>query len=297
MPNRELREGLLTSETVMLLTAEEERLLTRLFLCADDFGRFDARPVIVKSRAFPMADLATDLMTSCTLTAIESWLSALHAKGAIQLYEVDGKPFLRILRWKQRRRANASKYPDPTDRCPAFAGPMPGGCPTDDGHMSDMRPASAPEERGSRNEDRGTRIEERGGARGGAAGTAPSAAGGTVAGEACRLMRQAGCSRVNPSDAELLQLLSQGVTARQLGDLATELHEAKGNVSQRYVVRTFLGRLSDAARAPPQRRFSAQSRANTQAATIAALTGRSNPPTTTDTSDEDSIEEPARRMG
>ncbi len=73
----------------------------------------------------------------------------------------------------------------------------------------------------------------------------------TLAGEACRLMRESGAQRVNPSDPRLLQLLSQGVTPRQLGDLAGELREARGAPqNMALVVATMAGRLRDAAAMP-----------------------------------------------
>ncbi len=73
----------------------------------------------------------------------------------------------------------------------------------------------------------------------------------TLAGESCRLMREAGTQRVNPSDPRLLQLLSQGVTPKQLGDLAAELREARGAPqNMALVVATMAGRLRDAATMP-----------------------------------------------
>jgi hypothetical protein len=151
MPNRELREGLLSSEAMAALTAEEERLFIRLVACADDFGRFDARPMIVKSRAFPLADM----MPGVTLAAIETWLNALHHKRLIRLYEVTGKPFLVVERWHQRVRASASKYPAPPGECRTDDGQMPDRCPADDRQPL----SSASEERITRNEERGTRSE------------------------------------------------------------------------------------------------------------------------------------------
>lgn len=73
----------------------------------------------------------------------------------------------------------------------------------------------------------------------------------TLAGQACRLMREAGIPRVNPSDPRLLQLLSQGVTPQQLGDLASELVQA-GNSPETatYVLRAMERRLRDAAAMP-----------------------------------------------
>lgn len=64
-------------------------------------------------------------------------------------------------------------------------------------------------------------------------------------------MREAGIPRVNPSDPRLLQLLSQGVTPQQLGDLASELVQA-GNSPETasYVFKAMERRLRDAAATP-----------------------------------------------
>lgn len=73
----------------------------------------------------------------------------------------------------------------------------------------------------------------------------------TLAGQACRLLREAGVQRVNPSDPRLLQLLSQGVTPQQLADLATEIREGQGKGKpQAYVLAAMEGRLQEAAAAP-----------------------------------------------
>lgn len=74
----------------------------------------------------------------------------------------------------------------------------------------------------------------------------------TLAGLACKAMRTAGIGSVNPSDADLLSLLNQGVTPEQLGDLAVELRESRGSgVAFRYVLATMRGRLRDRADRPP----------------------------------------------
>jgi len=107
---------------------------------------------------------------------------------------------------------------------------------------------------------------------------------GTQAGQACRLMREAGIARTNPSDPRLLQLLSQGVTPRQLGDLATELREA-GNAPETasYVLKAMEGRLRAAAAMPQHpdgtaqrigNRSSTPTRQERISATVAELTGR-----------------------
>ena len=105
----------------------------------------------------------------------------------------------------------------------------------------------------------------------------------TLAGQACRLMREAGIHRVNPSDPRLLQLLSQGVTPQQIADLAAEIREGQGaGKPQTYVLAAMEGRLRDAAAMPQHPPDTAQraigrrqpSRQDRISATVAALTGR-----------------------
>lgn len=83
----------------------------------------------------------------------------------------------------------------------------------------------------------------------------------TLAGKACVAMKRAGLQRVNPSDPRLLQLLSQGVTPTQLGDLAAELCVGRASPpNMAYVLATMAGRLSDAAAQPDPQRPAARAR-------------------------------------
>jgi len=52
LPNRFIKESICKSETLDKLTAEEERLFYRLIVNCDDYGRFDAKPSIVRMAAF-----------------------------------------------------------------------------------------------------------------------------------------------------------------------------------------------------------------------------------------------------
>ena len=142
MPKRCLKEEITTSERLASLSFEAEVLWYRLLVCADDFGRFDARPIIVRSRAMPLRDVC--------LTDVGQWLDELAEKGLVQIYTWDDKPYLKICRWTERQRANASKFPDES------------GCyEKNDGQPSDKRPTTdgrtVPEERGARSEERGAR--------------------------------------------------------------------------------------------------------------------------------------------
>ena len=112
MPDRIIRESICTSETLNQLSDFEERFWNRLIVNCDDYGRFDARPAILKGRLFPLMDGKTNKdMTNA--------LSRLASAGLVELYQVDGKPFLRVVKWDkyQRIRAKRSKFPAPVDTC------------------------------------------------------------------------------------------------------------------------------------------------------------------------------------
>lgn len=112
MPDRIIRESICTSETLNQLSDFEERFWNRLIVNCDDYGRFDARPAILKGRLFPLMDGKTNKdMTNA--------LSRLASVGLVELYEVDGKPFLRVVTWDkyQRIRAKRSKFPAPENTC------------------------------------------------------------------------------------------------------------------------------------------------------------------------------------
>lgn len=107
MPNRIIRDGICTSESINALTPEQEVLFYRLLVICDDFGRFDGRIPIVKAAAFPLRDVSAK--------QLEAWLAALEGVGLIVRYRVDGKAFLAVAKWDQHQRIrNArSRYPAP----------------------------------------------------------------------------------------------------------------------------------------------------------------------------------------
>lgn len=112
MPDRIIKESICTSDTLNQLSDFEERFWHRLIVNCDDYGRFDARPAILKGRLFP-------LMESKTLKNIADALERLASVGLVELYEVDGKPFLHVVTWDkyQRIRAKRSKFPAPDSTC------------------------------------------------------------------------------------------------------------------------------------------------------------------------------------
>jgi hypothetical protein len=112
MPNRILRDGILDSELVDKLQPQAEVLYRRLMSVHDDFGRFDARPLMVRSKCYP---LRADSIREADIARL---LAEVQQAGLIALYEVDGKSVGTFFKC-DKPRANASKFP-----------PMPGHAST-----------------------------------------------------------------------------------------------------------------------------------------------------------------------
>lgn len=111
MPNRILREGILTSDRVEQLDAPAEVFYRRLMSKVDDHGLYDARPSILRASLFP---LRVDRVREAD---ISRWIAACEKAGLIALYQHAGKPLLRMLdtNWPVR---SEPRYPPPTaDGC------------------------------------------------------------------------------------------------------------------------------------------------------------------------------------
>lgn len=113
MPNRIVREGILTSERVNLLDWEEEVFYRRLLSVVDDYGRFVAHPQLLLASLFPLK------LETVRKANLERHLTACERARLVRLYEVDGKRYLQVLDFNQQIRAkNGSKYPDPPPEPP-----------------------------------------------------------------------------------------------------------------------------------------------------------------------------------
>ncbi len=106
MPNRIIRESIRTSESINQLKPLEEILFYRLIVSCDDYGRYDGRAAIIKGTCFPLKNV--------TVKDIENALASLSTVCMIDLYEVDGKPYIQLTNWEQYQtvRSKKSKYPD-----------------------------------------------------------------------------------------------------------------------------------------------------------------------------------------
>lgn len=110
MPIRYLKPGVRDSEAIDALTPLAETMFYRLLVTVDDFGRYDARPAMIKSHCFPIKEAVT--AEDC-----RALLAELADAGLILVYEVDGKPYLQMLKWDNLPRAKESKFPAPANIC------------------------------------------------------------------------------------------------------------------------------------------------------------------------------------
>ena len=104
MPTRYLKPGVRDSESIEALSPHAEILYYRLIVTVDDFGRYDARPSMVKAACFPIRE-------SMTAMKVNALLEELAQHFLIFVYTVDGKPYLQLCRWDNIPRAKESKYP------------------------------------------------------------------------------------------------------------------------------------------------------------------------------------------
>ena len=111
MPNRIISSGILTSDSLSKLSWFDQCVFFRLLVLADDYGRYDARPAVIRGQAFPLYDV--------TNKDIQAALSRLAAVGIIGLYEVGGRSYLQLEHWNsyQRVRNSKEKYPAPPKKC------------------------------------------------------------------------------------------------------------------------------------------------------------------------------------
>lgn len=109
MPNRILREGILTSDKVARLGWAAEVFYRRLMSVADDYGRFHALAKLLRAACYPLQiDKVSD-------ADIGKWLSECETAGLVSVYPAqDGKRYIQIANFGQQVRAK-SKFPDAVD--------------------------------------------------------------------------------------------------------------------------------------------------------------------------------------
>lgn len=106
MPNRIVREGILTSERIEQLDPPAEVFYRRLLSKVDDHGLYDARAAILRASLYP---LRLDRVREADCSR---WIAACVKAGLIVLYEAAGKPYLKVLNTQWQARSDP-KYPLP----------------------------------------------------------------------------------------------------------------------------------------------------------------------------------------
>jgi DnaD/phage-associated family protein len=108
MPNRILKDSICTSPEIEQLTPEAEIFFYRLLVNCDDYGLFDARSAVLRSRLFPLRPMDDNY--------IHQLLSDVIRIGLVKIYEVEGRQYLEVIKWAkhQQIRAKRPKYPLPT---------------------------------------------------------------------------------------------------------------------------------------------------------------------------------------
>ncbi len=118
MPDRILRAGILTSDRVDKLSWAGEVFYRRLMSIVDDYGRYDGRPVILRSQLYPLKD------GKVSVADVVKWLDECSGAGLVSCYHAGGKPYITILDFRQRIRSE-SKFPDPPPESAGNCGQLP----------------------------------------------------------------------------------------------------------------------------------------------------------------------------
>lgn len=104
--SRLIRRAILDSERFNSLSWSAQNFFLRLLLVADDYGLYDARPVMLRSVLYPLA------LDKVSVSDVSSGLAACEEAGLVRRYSVEGKGYLQIVGYGQRQRT-AAKYPLP----------------------------------------------------------------------------------------------------------------------------------------------------------------------------------------
>ena len=108
MPNRILRDGILTSEAVCTLSWPAEVFYRRLMSVADDHGRFHSLPKLIRAACYP---LQIDKVSDADMG---KWLTECVTAALVSVYPAsDGKRYVQIEKFGQQVRSK-SKFPEPT---------------------------------------------------------------------------------------------------------------------------------------------------------------------------------------
>jgi hypothetical protein len=123
VPNRILREGILTSPRIAKLGWAEEVFYRRLHSVVDDFGRYYADHGLLHAACYPRQ------LNKVTDADIGKWLTSCVNAGLVSVYPAeDGERYLELCDFGQQIRAKKSRFPQPPSECVADAAQVQSGC-------------------------------------------------------------------------------------------------------------------------------------------------------------------------
>lgn len=115
MPNRIIREGILTSARIAKLGWPEEVFYRRLLSVVDDFGRYYADVGLLRAACYPRQ------LSKVSDSDVGKWLQSIADAALVRVYQAEGERYLEALDFGQQVRAKKSKFPDMPSTCVADA--------------------------------------------------------------------------------------------------------------------------------------------------------------------------------
>lgn len=115
MPTRIIRDGILTSERINMLSERAELFYRRLMSVVDDYGRFPSNLMLLRASCYPLK------LDSVKEDAIKKHLSEAKDAGLIDLYTVGNKTYLEIKDFGQRINGKP-KFPGIAESSPGIPG-------------------------------------------------------------------------------------------------------------------------------------------------------------------------------
>lgn len=125
MPNRILREGILTSPRIARIGWPEEVFYRRLMSVVDDYGRYYADAGMLRAACYPRQ------LNKVSDSDIGKWLQGIADAALVRVYPAqDGERYLQLLDFRQQTRAAKSKFPEVVSACIADAAQVQSICKT-----------------------------------------------------------------------------------------------------------------------------------------------------------------------
>lgn len=149
VPDRILRDELLTSERYWQVSDSARLTYIHLLLSVDDTARFSGKNFTLRATCFPGRAVEP--------TDMERWLSELQDADLVRLYSVNGERFVFVPRFRQRLRFTNSRYPEPPKEINDLVSEKSDLSPTQASLKPDSRRQKRREEK-RREEEKGTRF-------------------------------------------------------------------------------------------------------------------------------------------